>query len=107
MGTFQVESCQGGKGGSEIDPVAGKATSKLSTVNSLGSPEEMKSEGGPVHCVRCSRGSSASEFMRGGQLDLSCTGHSAVRLIPVNGEELQHDLVGCPLALLACRTSED
>lgn len=26
LGNFSVESCQGGKGGSEIDPVAGKPT---------------------------------------------------------------------------------
>lgn len=60
-----------------------------------------------MHSIWCSKGSGASAFLRGGQLDLSCTGYSAVRLIPVGGEEPQHDLVGCPLALIACRTSED
>lgn len=99
--TFQSDwNLSGGICGHAIDPMAGQVISKLAKINSLWWLKR--------YSIGWSKGSSASKLMSGGWLDLSCTSHSAIRLIPRwAAKSCNITLVGCTSALLAFKPSED
>ena len=86
---FKVTECgEVGKGGPEIDPMARKVISKSAKTNSL-RPSRDEVRGLTLAWYQVSKGSSASGFMRGGQLGLSWPGQSAVRVPPAGRVQLQ------------------
>lgn len=84
--------------------MGGKVISKLTKIISLWGSKEMRSAGWLLYRIRWSKGSYASESMRGSQLDASSTGCSIVRHVPVGTQKL---CWGAPWHSCVCRAPTD